>query len=261
MNMKKKDQEKYVKFLRIASFAVVLFLWALSVWWSSDGFSVRRPDLFWVGIGLALSVTVAQLVFNRGAINPTLFIVGLAAYVYGIGTNMAGINTVLHIDLSLKTWQLAPFETFVDGLIVVGLSLVVEIFPESLLLWAIYPELRSPGDFISTLAGGMNIENRPQKRPNMSRKEEITYKPVSNQRPKRTNVRNNLTNEQTNPFSRLNWSKIPDKSKTILNYAQHIYKQTGTIPGPTEVSNAVYGKPNQKGFVSETYSKYEISLS
>lgn len=259
MNMKK--QEKYVRFLRIAAFLVVLFLWALSVWWSSDGFSVRRPDLFWVGIGLALSVTVAQLVFNRGAINPTLFIVGLAAYVYGIGTNMAGINTVLHIDLSMKAWQLAPFATFVDGLIVVGLSLVVEIFPESLLLWVLYPELRSPGDFISTLAGGMNIENRPRKRSNKSNSGKITYKPTTNKRFKRTNEQNNLTNEQTNPFSRLNWSKIPEKSRTILNYAKHAYEQTKTIPGPTEVSNALYGKPNQKGFVSETYKKYKISLS
>ena len=164
----KYNQEKYIKFLRFAALCVVLFLWGLSVWWSADGFSIRRPELNWVGIGLALSITVAQLVFNRGAINPTLFIVGLAAYVYGIGTNAAGIIEVLHVDLSTQAWTISIFATVVDVLIVVGLSLVVEIFPESLLLWVIYPELKSPGDFISTLAGGMNLENRTQKRPNSS---------------------------------------------------------------------------------------------
>ena len=82
------------------------------------------------------------------------------------------------------------------------------------------------------------------------------FNSASNKRFKRTNEQNN---EQT-PFSRLNWSKIPDKSRTILNYAQHVYKQTGKVPGPTEVSEAVYGTNNKKGFVSETYKKYEISL-
>lgn len=255
--MKMKNQESYVKFLRFAAFCVVAFLWVLSIMWSADGFSVRRPELAWVGIGLALSVTVAQLVFNRGSINPTLFIVGLAAYVYGISTNVAGINEALRIDLSLSAWQSEPFGTVIDALILLGLSLVVEIFPESLLLWAIYPELRSPGDFISTLAGGMNIKNKPQNRPNLSINRKITNKREPDVSFNLTNVRNNLTNEQT-PFSRLIWSKIPDKSRTILNYAQHIYKQTNRIPGPTEVSNAIYGTDKQKGFVSETYKKYKI---
>jgi hypothetical protein len=262
--MKKYNQEKYVKFLRFSAFCVVLFLWGLSVWWSADGFSIRRSDLRWVGLGLALSVTVAQLVFNRGAINPTLFIVGIAAYIYGIGTNMSGINTVLRIDLSINAWTTMPFATFVDGLIVVGLALVVEIFPESLLLWAIYPELRSPGDFISTLAGGMNIENRPQNRPNLSDTNKITSENEQTSSSERTNVRNRtnqLTNLQTNPFIRLNWSEIPEKKKQILGYAKNQFERTGKIPGPTEVSRKLYnGKSRNKGFVSQTYKEYKIFL-
>ena len=71
-----------------------------------------------------------------------------------------------------------------------GLSLVVEIFPESLLLWAIYPELRSPGDFISTLAGGLNIDNRAQNRPNLSNKGKINTKRVIDNDKKRQKVKN-----------------------------------------------------------------------
>jgi len=210
-----------------------------------------------VGIGLALSVTVAQLVFNRGAINPTLFIVGLAAYVYGIGTNMAGINTVLRIDLSLQAWQLTPFATLIDGLIIVGLSLVVEIFPESLLLWAIYPELRSPGDFISTLAGGMNIENRPQKRSNMSDYGKISSKTEQN-RTKQNVLEQNKRFRTNGTFPyQINWTNIDRNGnayKVLLECRDHWNKYGRLARNRTLVSRTGVSKGQVSGIVSKLKS-------
>jgi hypothetical protein len=254
--MKKYNQEKYVKFLRFSAFCVVLFLWGLSVWWSADGFSIRRSDLRWVGLGLALSVTVAQLVFNRGAINPTLFIVGIAAYIYGIGTNMSGINTVLRIDLSINAWTTMPFATFVDGLIVVGLALVVEIFPESLLLWAIYPELRSPGDFISTLAGGMNIENRPQNRPNLSDTNKIEQ--VLGQNKPQNNGLEQNKRSGTKPFPyRINWTNITQNTnihKVLVFYREYWNKYGKDAPNKIITRQTKVSKGQVSGIVSKLKS-------
>jgi len=251
------QQENYVKFLRFCAFVVVLFLWGLSVWWSSDGFSVRRPDLQWVGLGLALSVTVAQLVFNRGAINPTLFIVGIAAYVYGIGTNMAGINSALKIDLSIELWRNFPLEAFTDSLILIGLSLVVEIFPESLLLWAIYPALKSPGDFISTLLGGMNLENRPQKGSNMSNygTQNLEYPLKQNQTfANEQNKRFNGTKQTKQYPYRINWRNIDQNTNIfkVLQCHKEYWNKTGReCPNKTLTRNSGVSK----GQVSQIITK------
>jgi hypothetical protein len=160
INMSKNQQEMYTLILRGATFCVVAFLWYLSVIWSADGFSINDPELRWIGIGLALSVTISQLVFNRGSANPTIFLVGLAAYAYGFATNFIGISKVIGTEFTMENLNANPFGFIISGLGVLALSLIVEAAPESFLLWALYPREQSPGDFISSLFKGANLPNR-----------------------------------------------------------------------------------------------------
>ena len=160
-----KSQEKYILVIRILAFGVVSFLWYLSIIWSADGFSINDPELHWIGIGLALSITVVQLVFNRGSANPTIFLVGLAAYIYGFATNFIGISKVIGLDFTTANFTQNAFGFIVSGMGVVALSLIVEAAPESFLLWALYPKEQSPGDFISSLLGGITVPNKSRKVP------------------------------------------------------------------------------------------------
>lgn len=152
-----KNQFQYTLALRIATFFIVAFLWYLSIIWSADGFSINNSELAWIGIGLALSVTIAQLVFNRGSANPTIFLVGLAAYLYGFTTNFVGISKVMGLNFTLNNLDTNPFGFIISGLGVTALAIIVEAAPESFLLWALYPEEKSPGDFISSLLRGANL--------------------------------------------------------------------------------------------------------
>lgn len=155
-----KSQEKYLLVIRGLAMGVVAFLWYLSIIWSADGFSINDPELHWIGIGLALSITVVQLVFNRGSANPTIFLVGLAAYIYGFATNFIGISKVIGLEFTSFNFLDNPFGFLVAGIGVVGLSVIVEAAPESFLLWALYPEEKSPGDFISSLFKGAKLPGR-----------------------------------------------------------------------------------------------------
>jgi len=182
-----KSQQKYILVIRSLAFGVVAFLWYLSIIWSADGFSINDPELRWIGIGLALSVTVVQLVFNRGSANPTIFLVGLAAYIYGFATNFIGISKVIGLEFTTANFTQNAFGFIVSGLGVIALSLIVEAAPESFLLWALYPEEKTPGDFISSLFKGINLPNN-RSRPgfNLDRSKERSNVPSFV--PERSNV-------------------------------------------------------------------------
>ena len=160
-----KSQQKYLLIIRILAFCVVGFLWYLSIIWSADGFSINDPELHWIGIGLALSITVVQLVFNRGSTNPTIFLVGLAAYIYGFATNFIGISKVIGLEFTSVNLMQNPFGFIASGMGVIALSLIVEASPESFLLWALYPEEKTPGDFVSSIMKGITL---PKKNGNRS---------------------------------------------------------------------------------------------
>jgi hypothetical protein len=160
--MNKNQQEVWQNALRVGAFGGVLFLWGLSVKWSAAGLQAKNPDdpnTQLIGYGLALFITVAQLIFNRGAINPTLFVVGLFAYAYGIGTNIVGINQTFAFDLTSAAFQVNPLAWIVDFLILVGLAFGIEVAPEAYLMWALNPRLQRPGDAISTVLSRKAIFN------------------------------------------------------------------------------------------------------
>ena len=157
--------------MRGLTLCVVGFLWYLSIIWSADGFSINDPDLRWIGVGLALSITVVQLVFNRGSANPTIFLVGLAAYMYGFATNFLGISEVIGLQFTSANFAENPLGFVASGLGVVALSLIVEAAPESFLLWALYPKEQSPGDFISTLFRGITLPKNGRSKPFSERSE------------------------------------------------------------------------------------------
>jgi len=261
------EDSGYIKGLRIAVALGATFAWGLSIWWSSDGFNISVQDYQWLGICLGLFVTVSELLFNQGSSNPTIWIVGLFAYTYGYGTNVAGINQFLDLPTSGEIWKLDTLSAIINVCIVYGLAAIVEIAPEAFLLWAIYPDRTSFGDFVSSLLGGASIKNSRQKRPNRSNSNRINsfYEPNTEQNePTNQNNANQRTNKrtnQTNPFSRLNWSEIPEKKKQILGYANNQFTRTGNVPGPTQVSKKLYGTAKNKGFVSQTYKEFGISLT
>lgn len=176
----------YILFLRGFVFCISAFLWILSINWSADGFSIDNAELYWIGIGLALSVTGAELLFNRGSANPTIFMVGLAAYIFGFVTNFLGISAAVGINFS--EFATNPLKVAAASIGVAALSVIVEAAPESFLLWALYPKEKTPGDFISTLLGGSGMfktKNVPP-RSNSFVRSDVPFPSVSV--PERSNV-------------------------------------------------------------------------
>jgi hypothetical protein len=175
--MKNNSQERWVTLLRLVASAAVLFLWGLSVKWSAAGLQAKNPEdssTLIIGYGLAIFVSVAQLIFNRGAINPTLFVVGICAYIYGIATNLVGIYQIFNFDISLGALQTNPLGWIIDVCVSFGLGFTIEVAPEAYLMWALNPRLQRPGDAISTFLARKDVFNTkstqsvPQNRQNFS---------------------------------------------------------------------------------------------
>jgi len=214
-----KQQEAWTTVLRWAAFGVVIFLWGLSVKWSAAGLQAKNPDdpnTGMIGIGLALFITVAQLIFNRGAINPTLFVVGVCAYIYGVGTNIVGINQAFHFDITMAAFSVNPLGAIIDLLILSGLAFVIELAPEAYLLWALNPKLQRPGDAISTILGRKDVFDVKSKRSGTQTYQNQKYAPHSetfersNDVPKHPNKRKRLKDEQA-----------------VLAYYERYYKEHG----------------------------------
>ena len=215
-----KSQEKYLLVIRLLAFGVVGFLWYLSIIWSADGFSINDPELHWIGIGLALSVTVVQLVFNRGSANPTIFLVGLSAYIYGFATNFIGISKVIGLDFTTTNFTQNAFGFIISGMGVFALSLIVEAAPESFLLWALYPKEQTPGDFISSLAGGIKLPKKNGKPSNFGFQNVPVRSNVSEQ-PKRSPVSLNNVEQRVQAYVERyrsqNKGKIPSYNLIVQN--------------------------------------------
>lgn len=213
-----KSQEKYILVIRLLAFGVVAFLWYLSIIWSADGFSINDPELHWIGIGLALSVTVVQLVFNRGSANPTIFLVGLAAYVYGFATNFIGISKVIGLDFTTANFTENAFGFMASGMGVVALSLIVEAAPESFLLWALYPKEQTPGDFISSLASGIKLPKKNGKPSNFG----FQNVPVRSSVP-----------EHSKPIPQR--KPLPDERSILLWIEQEYHKNNKNMPSYSRI--------------------------
>jgi len=227
--------------LRVGAFFVSSFLWLLSVLWSADGFGIKMEGWEVAGYGLAICVTIVQLVFNRGTMNPTLYFGGLAAYLYGVSTNVIGLIHITATDLA--SFGDDPIDSMLSVGLIVALAFVVEVLPESLLLWSINPEKGSPGDFISSFVSGsgLNGKNTHKKMPPKEFVREQTFTP------NRTNESNyQRTNNRTNerkPFPyRINWREIDRNTQVfdILSFAKEYWNKHGKdCPNKILVTNKI----------------------
>lgn len=268
MNRHTISEQRYFNVLRFGTFGVSSFLWLLSILWSADGFGITVEGWKLAGYGLGICVTIVQLVFNRGTMNPTLYFGGLAAYLYGISTNIIGLISITGRDFT--EWDTDPVNTLFALLLISALAVIVEVLPESLLLWAINPEQGSPGDFISSLFGGsgLNTENRPQKRPNKSNFREISSALGQNMMPNVSIGQNKVQNvsmeqretfretKQTKPYPyRVNWRENVQNGTNIhkvLTFHRDYWGKTGR-ECPNKV--LVRGTGVSKGQVSSVISK------
>lgn len=153
--------ERYNMLKRIASVIVAIALWYLSIRFSVAGFSIKVPDLVWAGWVLGMAVTVIELIFtseNRGR-NLTLTFLGVGAYVYGVWSNIIGINASRGVEgLSVG---------LIFGIV---LGLILEIAPEPLFLWGILGGDTAEGDIVSTLGNiWSDARKRPVGRPKINR--------------------------------------------------------------------------------------------
>lgn len=125
--------EVYRKLVRIAAGMMAVMFWGLSVYFSQGGFGVAMPEMAWIGWVLALGVTVIEIVWNIDGFghNLTLMIIGLAAYAYGVWSNIIGIMAVQGVNINEMDagW-------LIKIIFPVLLGIALEIAPEPLLLWS-----------------------------------------------------------------------------------------------------------------------------
>ena len=124
-------EQRYSLLIRVGAVSVAIIFWIISVVFSADGFNFIMPHYRWMGYLSATSVTVLELVFVEEGFehSPTVAVVGLLAYVYGVITNVIGIWTA----------QGSP-DASANPLVLVFpviLGLLVEIAPEPLVLWGL----------------------------------------------------------------------------------------------------------------------------
>lgn len=125
------NERRYSQLIRLAAVVIAVLMWFVSVQFSVDGFNFVLPRYQWVGILLAVAVTVIELVFNEEGMHHSLTIIaaGLLSYVYGSATNILGIWVA----------QGAPDPSVNPVLLlfpaVVGFFL--EVAPEPLLMWGL----------------------------------------------------------------------------------------------------------------------------
>lgn len=122
------DKNTYFAVLRILAAVTAVCLWMVSVSFSVSGFNFEVDNMVWAGYVLAFSVTVLQLVWSKVGFKAGLALIvgGILAYVYGIVTNVIGIMAAQGAEPTLT-------RTAFD----VALAVMIEVIPESLLVWAL----------------------------------------------------------------------------------------------------------------------------
>ncbi len=114
--------------------------WIVSFRFSVLGFNVQVPNDQWAAVGLVIMFTALELAFSRTRLKlaATLILGAFVAYGYGIWTNVLGIYVIMHpaaTTLAGAAW---------DQLVIpISAGTGLEVIPEALLVYAIFPETAS----------------------------------------------------------------------------------------------------------------------
>lgn len=111
---------------------IAIFAWYLSISFSKDGFSLKAPNMAWIGWVLGMIITAVELAFNDRTQKQTLTItlIGMICYGYGVWTNVTGFWSVQNPGVPFVPFDQASILAWFVGLI-------LEILPEPLFMFAI----------------------------------------------------------------------------------------------------------------------------
>ena len=167
----------------------------MSVMFSIAGFNFNAPGWEWLGIFMALAITVFELILTEedAQKNHTLVFLGVLAYIYGVITNVYG----LWIAQGQPDYKANP----VALLFPLALGLLLEIAPEPLLMWSLGLSLRGARDILGLLIGQTTDErnehgpsesyNRHNNEMNIAEKRRHEYEERERERARERNQQNN----------------------------------------------------------------------
>ena len=174
--MNERDIQTWKQRAALLTGLIVLYI---SIVFSNKGFSfeIKSADLSWIGWALALTVTVTELVFNGQLSykqnNVTIYILGVAAYVYGIVSNVIGV-------WSMQGFVFTSFSNMtISGWFGVGLGVFVELAAEPLVIYGLIGISNTEGDFVGALMNTFS-KKRPTPSSNTTR---TNFQPKEQPRP------------------------------------------------------------------------------
>ena len=132
-----------------------LICWVLSVYFSYLGFRVENENMWFVGVIMALVVTIVELAFNTPMhkLPLTLAVIGIICYIYGIVTNITGFWSLQHPGVPFVWFQM-------ESLMPIAIGLVMEVLPEPLFMWGM--DVKVGGDLLGNIAGLWGGTLKPQ---------------------------------------------------------------------------------------------------
>ena len=147
------NEKRWKALLKISGMIIAVSLFFMSVMFSIAGFNFNAPGWEWLGIFMALAITVFELILTdeEAQKNHTLVFLGVLAYIYGVITNVYG----LWIAQGQPDYKANP----VALLFPLVLGLLLEIAPEPLLMWSLGLSLRGARDILGMLIGQATEDN------------------------------------------------------------------------------------------------------
>lgn len=143
------DELKIQKIKQILALGAGLGLMWVSAKFSVSGFGFQIPNMDGIGLLMAIAIIVIELVFNGQLAykksNITIYVIGLAAYAYGIFSNISGIWVAQ--ALNFTSFDQITF----GGWFGVALGLFLEIAPEPMIVFGLIGISDTEGDMINAV--------------------------------------------------------------------------------------------------------------